>query len=924
MIPLGASLWGQSCGDVFFTVLEPEPVDCYTVKVPVMLSSSSNVDICGMSIRGSVSSSYAAARQVDIASGITILNSASADGDEFIVSGPSSSAAFPSTSSQGAKLFDVYVDADPDEPFILALDEISFTFGSSCGGASCSIGSVTVYYGASFAATSPISMQGPSVASCASPAKVLDLDIDLDGMDILPLSHLEGQGQRAILPVKLVADAAEDLEGVRRIDFEIRFEDEYGNIEIATQDIFAPNSDFELEVAISKVMGTIRGSMIFNDVLPSIEESAAYPGRYEAEIFRIEAEAPYDAPQGGSVTFTANFVRAEFEGEDCCLAGLLGGGEVELDEFKYPCDDVNPGAFINILEPVDLGSQLRIRVRMPKTATSSLDQFSVGEMLVEIELFLEGDYRIDEAATEGSSELSCPGTCPEGGYPGAGCIEASAAKVVFGFCSTVDPVYADLILFDIYIDKGDCGSLAGIRVNRAEWFSASLGDCSPAVERAVYEVTSSQSGEVKLPCGLSGASQVGLSATSVFICGGGLLAQTDAAGEFDTGEDCAGEGVIELAAEKSDLVDCGLAMADIELLGQHILGVELLAEPWQYIAGDVDGNGAITTLDQIAIQRAIASSPPILPGKAWKFMPQGFDLAPSAGNVNPFAETDWAAISGVFECAEYDLSGGKPSLEAIKIGDVDRNCLLCGGSPGGASGEIAVSLSDNTTWQDMQEGQLAGALEVPAGAGISGLLGFQAALRYDTAKLGFEGIRPKDLPYVDTNMVGYSLAEPGVLRLVWFDHSGAGQALAAGEQLFELHFSLLDSSFSLSDIWLDTALMRAEAHFGGTDIRHLAIEAPGGMRPAPGATDTPAGRARVYPNPSGGHFVLQVDSAKDQAGRLVVLNAAGQAIHEQAIDLPQGQASFLIEASERWSAGIYYLQLYADGVPVFSEKLLRQ
>lgn len=155
-----------------------------------------------------------------------------------------------------------------------------------------------------------------------------------------------------------------------------------------------------------------------------------------------------------------------------------------------------------------------------------------------------------------------------------------------------------------------------------------------------------------------------------------------------------------------------------------------------------------------------------------------------------------------------------------------------------------------------------------------------------------------------------------------------GQSLSAGEQLLELAFFLLDSSFSPADIWLDQSLMAAEAYLGSDSsiaARHFVLETPGGgMRPAPGSTATPAGRARVYPNPSDRNFVLQVDSAKDQAGRLVVLNAAGQAIHEQAIDLPQGQASFLIEGSERWPTGIYYLQLYADGLPVFSEKLLRQ
>ncbi len=918
MIPIGASLWGQqACYTVVVKAADAEAVDCYSIRVPIFLFLAGQA--CDLYIAGAVSGRSAKITHIEpFDSGV--LSSSVLGNVAFELTGSSTATAYP----HDPPIFWVHVSADPGEDFEIELTELAFkkaTTGGACDGDACDLGD------AHSNSTLSAIVQGPSVASCASPAKVLDMDIDLDGMDILPLSHLEGQGQRAILPVKLVADAAEDLEGVRRIDFEIRFEDEYGNIEIATQDIFAPNSDFELEVAISKVMGTIRGSMIFNDVLPSIEEYAAYPGRYEAEIFRIEAEAPYDAPQGGSVTFTSNFVRAELEGEDCCLAGLLGGGEVELDEFKYPCTDTDPGAFVDIGCPADLGEQLRIRVRAPNAEGASIDQFEFDGAFIEVELFMEGSYSLNEAMTEAAGSELCPAACTQSGYPGAGCVAASAAenKVTYGFCTSSSMVPADVVLFTIFIDKGAGGSLTGIRVNRADWASALVGDCAPAVRRPAFEPLA---GQAEMFCGAPGA---GVPGASIRGCGGPpvVAAVTDPYGEFEAGAyycpaAAAQGGELGLAVEKDDDIRCGLSTLDLIRMQQHILGIIPFSAPWEYIAADLNEDDNVTTLDQIFLQRIILGIGGF-PGRAWKFMPEGFDLAPTG--TNPFEEAGWAAISEVFDCGTYDLSEGRPAISAIKIGDVNGSCSSCAAS-GSASGETAARAADNTTWQDQQEGRIVVALEVPAGAGISGLQGFQAALRYDTAKLEYEGIRPKDLPYVDTSIIGHSLEEPGVLRLAWYDHSADGQSLSAGEQLLELAFLLLDSSFSPADIWLDQSLMAAEAYLGSDSsiaARHFVLETPGGgMRPAPGSTATPAGRARVYPNPSDRNFVLQVDSAKDQAGRLVVLNAAGQAIHEQAIDLPQGQASFLIEGSERWPTGIYYLQLYADGLPVFSEKLLRQ
>jgi hypothetical protein len=654
-------------------------------------------------------------------------------------------------------------------------------------------------------------------------------------------------------------------------------------------------------------------------------------------LFDLELEAPYDAPQGGSFTLTTEFVRVSYESGSstaCCLPAAEGGGSVDLDEFKYPCDDMTPGALISISEPIDDGEQLLIEFRMPFIPGNSSDIFDFDGIFVEVELFLEGEYKINKAATEMSSEYSCPGTCAVSGYPSSNCIEASAAtnKVIYGFCSPVTGMYADLLLFVIYIDKGECGSLTGLRVNGAEWQPASSGICAPSVERASYEETTPPMGIVELPCGISGASQGGLVAALASICGEEeesnniALGSTDSFGKFDTGQDCLSEGTVKLAIEKNDLPVCGVSTFDIIMVSKHILGVEPFTAPWQYIAADVNETGTITTLDQIGIRKLVlAIDSTFSSSKPWKFMPQGFDLVPNTTGENPFVTAnDWGTVSTVFDCAEYDLSEGQPAVEAIKIGDLNRDCVLCGSTPD-VSGGTTVKVANATTAQDLLNGKIAGALEVPVGASISELMGFQGALRYDTAKLSFDGIRAKDLPYVDTSIIAHS---PGVLRLSWYDESVGGESLSAGDRLFELSFSLLSGSFSAGDIWLDTSLMKAEAYLGRstTTTRHLVLEAPGsGLMQAPGTGgSTAAWQARVHPNPSSGTFELRVNTATAQAGRIVVVDGTGRALYEREAALPKGQSSFTIEAAERWPKGLYFLQLYADGEPVYTEKLIKQ
>jgi hypothetical protein len=713
--------------------------------------------------------------------------------------------------------------------------------------------------------------------------------------------------------VKFIAPSVAAMEAVQVLDFEIEVDDVYGNLTQITRLIYAPEI-LEVLTSYDPATGKFRGTVTFDDDLPSgvVTTSAGE----ELVLFDLELEAPYDAPQGGSFTLTTEFVRVSYESGSstaCCLPAAEGGGSVDLDEFKYPCGITDALTFVDVNCPIDQSGQLEIWVRAPSAPGAPEDQFALAEAYIEVELFLEGDYSINVEDTEESSEI-CPSLCLEEGEDG--CVTVSGSKVIYSPCAQGSTVPEDAILFKIVIDKGTGGSLAGLRFNQADWDSDNAGtDCAPPVVRPD---PSEFSGEVNIFCGTVGD---GVASATVRNCGGLPVdeALTDGAGEFESlAYYCPEE--VGLSVEKGDDPLCGISTADIILITKHNLGVDLFTESWQYVAADANNSGNISVLDMIMLRKLILGITLDFPtdSKAWKFMPEGFDLAPTG--VNPFAEPDWNNIKKVFDCASYDISSGQPLVSAIKIGDVNGDCMTCATS-GAPSSETTVKVTNATTAQDLLNGKIAGALQVPAGASISELMGFQGALRYDTAKLAFDGIRAKDLPYVDTNIIAHS---PGVLRLSWHDESAGGESLSAGDRLLELSFSLLSGSFSAGDIWLDTALMKAEVYLGSstTTTRHLVLEAPGsGLMQAPGTGGSAlAWQARVHPNPSSGTFELRVNTATAQAGRIVVVDGTGRALYEREAALPKGQSSFTIEAAERWPKGLYFLQLYADGEPPSTRK----
>lgn len=142
-----------------------------------------------------------------------------------------------------------------------------------------------------------------------------------------------------------------------------------------------------------------------------------------------------------------------------------------------------------------------------------------------------------------------------------------------------------------------------------------------------------------------------------------FVAATDTNGYYQFNPLPAGKDY-DLVPAKSGNVANGVSVLDIIEVRRHILGLADLDSPYKMIAGDVDGNGAITTLDIIHIQRLTLGLAEEFPGvPSWQFVAEAFTFQ---DETMPFSENFPIAYQLINASGKFELD-----FIGIKSGDVN-------------------------------------------------------------------------------------------------------------------------------------------------------------------------------------------------------------------------------------------------------------
>ncbi|MEM9885622.1 MAG: T9SS type A sorting domain-containing protein [Bacteroidota bacterium] len=120
---------------------------------------------------------------------------------------------------------------------------------------------------------------------------------------------------------------------------------------------------------------------------------------------------------------------------------------------------------------------------------------------------------------------------------------------------------------------------------------------------------------------------------------------------------------------KNDDALNGVTTLDIVLISKHILGIELLADPYQLIAADVNNSGSITTFDMVNLRRLILGMDQELQNNtSWRFIPKDFQFEDP---MNPF-QTAFPELMNINDLGSDYMDS---DFVAIKTGDINGSAI---------------------------------------------------------------------------------------------------------------------------------------------------------------------------------------------------------------------------------------------------------
>jgi len=141
---------------------------------------------------------------------------------------------------------------------------------------------------------------------------------------------------------------------------------------------------------------------------------------------------------------------------------------------------------------------------------------------------------------------------------------------------------------------------------------------------------------------------------------------TDVSGEFIFVDNPKGFNY-QLSAKKSDNYINGISTLDIVMASRHIIGLNIMDNPYKIIAGDVNGDESLSAADLVELRKLVLGKSQELPMPAWQFVKKEQTFFNS--------QKPWPYINTI---EIDDLQGDQltEDLIGIKIGDLNQNVLL--------------------------------------------------------------------------------------------------------------------------------------------------------------------------------------------------------------------------------------------------------
>ncbi|GAB5553093.1 MAG: hypothetical protein Sapg2KO_26840 [Saprospiraceae bacterium] len=339
---------------------------------------------------------------------------------------------------------------------------------------------------------------------------------------------------------------------------------------------------------------------------------------------------------------------------------------------------------------------------------------------------------------------------------------------------------------------------------------------------------------------------------------------------------------------KNDDFHNGVSTLDLIQIQQHILGFELLVNPYSIIAADINNSKSISAIDLIQLRKLILNIDDRFPNNtSWRFI--------EANYAFPDPSNPWLEVFPEVAIIEEIEALNDIGFIALKVGDVNASAQTNSstGNTDPRSQETQYLKVDEIA---MQRGAV---YSVPIRiADIERMQGLQGTFLFDASVVQLQDI---DYELINPQEVGLMLDE-GKFSFSW--NKLSGNQNFNNNTLISLRFQALENVFLSRALELNSSITAAEAYTPFAERMDLALVFNDGLGQV--AADQ---LDQNYPNPFHNQTVFPYFLESPGTVQFDIINRQGQIIWQRSKSNAAGQHQLEISSAILPAKGIYQLRM---------------
>lgn len=339
----------------------------------------------------------------------------------------------------------------------------------------------------------------------------------------------------------------------------------------------------------------------------------------------------------------------------------------------------------------------------------------------------------------------------------------------------------------------------------------------------------------------------------------------------------------------------GVSTLDLVLIQKHILGIDVLDDPYNMIAADINKSGSISAIDLVELRKLIlGEQSEFKSNTSWRFIDKSYDFT---NGGNPFVENfpeDYQIVN-----LTTDM---KVDFVGVKVGDVSGNASF--------NEFNSVESRSNKQLQLLKEFRIDNGSNILvlelSSENFENVSGFQTTLNYSETALEYIGVEGAAID-INSNNVGKRYASKGMLALSWSTHDEI--TVSEEDVLFKLVFRLKSGDYQ--NMQLSSSITNTEVYFDGKVSERINLS----DKASSFVLD------QNVPNPWFDQTEINFNVTENANVNLIIYDLVGKQIHNRNINASSGINKISLNRNDIPNAGIYLYEL-SDGVHKIINKMI--